>query len=99
MIIASYALGDQDAINDEDEFLMSLNRFNVMSSRARAKLIVFVSQEVVNHLSGDIDILIESRLLKVFAESYCNNSRIMNLGYLDSNGSPIKVEGIFKYRE
>lgn len=99
IIIASYALGDQDAINDEDEFLMSLNRFNVMSSRARAKLIVLVSQEIVNHLSGDLDILRESRLLKVFAESYCNNSRIMDLGYIDLNGNPVIVEGVFKYRE
>lgn len=44
VIIASFALGDQDAIQDEDEFLMSLNRFNVMTSRARAKLITLVSQ-------------------------------------------------------
>jgi hypothetical protein len=33
VIVASYALGDPDAIGDEDEFLMSLKRFNVMSSR------------------------------------------------------------------
>lgn len=46
LIIASYALGDPDAIADEDEFLMSANRFNVMASRPRAKLIVFVSREV-----------------------------------------------------
>jgi hypothetical protein len=98
IIIASYALGDQDAIQKEDEFLMSLNRFNVMSSRARAKLIVFVSQEIINHLSGDIDVLRESRLLKVFAELYCNNSRKMNLGYINPKGKTINVEGIFKYR-
>lgn len=33
IIIASFALGDSDAIQDEDEFLLSLNRFNVMASR------------------------------------------------------------------
>jgi hypothetical protein len=44
VIIASFALGDPGAIQDEDEFLMSLNRFNVMSSRAKAKLIVLVSR-------------------------------------------------------
>ena len=52
MIIASFALGDPDAIGDEDEFLMSLKRFNVMASRARAKLIVLVSREVVDHLAA-----------------------------------------------
>lgn len=35
VMIASFALGDEDAIRTEDEFLLSLNRFNVMASRAR----------------------------------------------------------------
>jgi superfamily I DNA and/or RNA helicase len=34
--IGSFASGDQDDSQDEDEFLMSLNRFNVMTSSARA---------------------------------------------------------------
>jgi superfamily I DNA and/or RNA helicase len=37
VIIASFALGDQDAIQDEDEFLMSLNRFNVMACQVLCK--------------------------------------------------------------
>jgi DNA replication ATP-dependent helicase Dna2 len=52
VIIVSYALGDPDAIAEEDEFLMSFNRFNVAASRARAKLIVLVSQQVISHLSS-----------------------------------------------
>ena len=47
-MIATFALGDPDAISDEDEFLLSLNRFNVMASRARAKLVVLVSRQVVD---------------------------------------------------
>ncbi|MCY4375156.1 MAG: AAA domain-containing protein [Spirochaetaceae bacterium] len=39
VIIASYTLGDPAQIAEEDEFLMSLNRFNVIASRARAKLL------------------------------------------------------------
>jgi DNA replication ATP-dependent helicase Dna2 len=97
VIIASFALGDPDMIHEEDEFLMSLNRFNVMASRARAKLIVLVSQQVVNHLSNDLDTLRESRLLKFFVESFCNDSRPMTLGYLD-NGTPRLVSGLFKSR-
>lgn len=98
VIIASFALGDQDAIQDEDEFLMSLNRFNVMTSRARAKLITLVTQEVVNHLSGELDTLRESRLLKVYVESYCNNFRPMTLGYVTANGV-LQVAGVFKWRQ
>lgn len=96
VVIASYALGDPDAIQDEDEFLMSLNRFNVMASRARAKLVVFVSQEVVNHLSSDLDTLRESRLLKVYVESFCRNRSTMTLGLI-TEGTEVPVHGLFKY--
>lgn len=81
VIIASFALGDPDQIAEEDEFLMSLNRFNVMASRARAKLIVFVSREVVDHLASEIEIMHESRLLKVFVETFCNQSTPLTLHY------------------
>jgi hypothetical protein len=97
VMLASFALGDPDAISDEDEFLLSLNRFNVMSSRARAKLIVMVSQEVVDHLSSDMDVLRGSALLKTFAETFCSQGRPMHLGYV-ANGGPQAVDGIFRWR-
>jgi hypothetical protein len=99
VVIASYAMGDQDAIQNEDEFLMSLNRFNVMTSRARAKLIVFATRELVNHLAGDLDVLDQSRLLKVFVESFCNRSQPAALGEITGEGKTRTVEGILKWRE
>jgi len=98
VIIASFALGDPDAIMAEDKFLYSLNRFNVMASRARAKLIVLVTQEIVDHLANDIDVLRASRLLKMYAESFCRSARPMDLGYLQGGASPVIVPGLFKYR-
>ena len=97
VIIASYALGDQDLIRDEDEFLMSLNRFNVMVSRARTKIITLVSQEVINHLSLDVDILWESRLLKLFADSFCSMAELMTLKYYDEKEGEQTREGTYKY--
>lgn len=82
VIIASFALGDMDQIGEEEEFLMSLNRFNVMASRARAKLIVLVSRQVVDHLASEVEVLHQSRLLKVFVENFCNQGRATSLGYL-----------------
>lgn len=98
VMIASYALGDPDAIQSEDEFLMSLNRFNVMASRARAKLIVLVSREIVDHLSSDLDVLRESRLLKSYVESFCQDARAMQLGYVKQGVSEL-VMGQFKRRK
>jgi DNA replication ATP-dependent helicase Dna2 len=77
---------------------MSLNRFNVIASRARAKLVVLVSQEVIGHLAHDIDVLRESRLLKLYAEGFCNNSRPMSLGYIEPGGVTRSVLGTFRWR-
>lgn len=82
VILASFGLGDLDIIRSEDEFLYSLNRFNVLASRARAKLIVFVTRSLLDHLSDDIDVLYESRLLKQFAESYCIKPESVTVGYI-----------------
>lgn len=97
VIIASFALGDPDQIEEEEEFLMSLNRFNVMASRARAKLIVLVSRQVVDHLAKEIEVLRESRLLKVFAESFCNQGRPATVGYIN-NGAVQVIQGEIRWR-
>jgi hypothetical protein len=97
VIIATFALGDPDQIREEDEFLMSLNRFNVMASRARAKLIVLVSEEVVYHLSSDLDVLRESGLLKLYVESFCQHAHQMTLGLVE-RGVPRPIVGTYRYR-
>lgn len=97
IIIASFALGDPDLIRDEEEFLMSLNRFNVIASRARAKLVVLVSQEIIDHMGTELEVLRESRLLKVFSDTYCANMLPMQLGFVQ-NQIVIPVNGTLKYR-
>ena len=81
VIVGSFGLGDPDLIRAEDEFLYSLNRFNVMASRARAKLIVLSTRSLVDHLADDVEVLEESRLLKNFAESYCQSPTPVELGF------------------
>jgi len=53
---------------------------------------------VVNHLSGELDILRQSRLLKVYVESFCNNSRPMTLGHISAT-AVLQVDGMFKWRQ
>lgn len=97
VMIATFALGDPDAISDEDEFLLSLNRFNVMASRARAKLVVLVSRQVVDHMSSDPEVLRGSALLKTFVETFCSNKRPMTLSYNAPSGQR-QVIGEFRWR-
>lgn len=84
VIIASFGIGDADLIRSEDEFLYSLNRFNVMASRARAKLIVLLTRSLVDHLADDGDVLEESRLLKDYAESFCQSPTSITLGFREN---------------
>ena len=97
VIVASFGLGDPDLIRAEDEFLYSLNRFNVMASRARAKLIVLTTRSLVDYLSNDAEVLEESRLLKNFAESFCQRPQLLTLGYLDG-GQLIERAGVLRTR-
>ena len=75
VIIASFGVGDPDTIESEDEFLYNLNRFNVMASRARAKLIVLVTRTLLDHLPRDSKVVQHSSLIKSFAESFCGDPR------------------------
>ena len=75
IIIASFGIGDPDLIADEDEFLYNLNRFNVMASRARAKLIVLLTRSLLDHLPRDRRVTAQSGLVKSFAEGFCQNPR------------------------
>jgi len=81
VVIASFGIGDPDLIRSEDEFLYSLRRFNVLASRARAKLILLASQSLIDHLPNDAQVLEESRLLKRFVETFCRPAGRLNLPY------------------
>jgi len=93
IIIASYAVGDPDTVAEEAEFLHDLNRFNVLATRAKAKLIVIASREVVAHISGDLQIIRSSELLKDFVDTFCANSRPATLDWIDTGRSrSVEVE-------
>jgi hypothetical protein len=82
-------------IASEDEFLFNLNRFNVLTSRSRAKLIVFATKTLLEHLSNDKNVLEHSRFLKRFSESYCCDSKPMQLGFV-KEGNDILRSGALR---
>lgn len=93
IIIASYAVGDPDTVAEEAEFLHDLNRFNVLATRAKAKLIVIASRELVSHISGDLQVIRSSELLKDFVDTFCSSSRPATLDWIDAGRSrPVEVE-------
>ncbi len=97
VIVGSFGLGDPDLIRAEDEFLYNLNRFNVMASRARAKLIVLTTRSLVDHLADDAEVLEQSRLLKNFAETFCADPTPVTLGYR-KDGAGVARTGLLRTR-
>ena len=82
VMIASFGLGDADQIAAEEEFIYSLNRFNVTASRAQAKFIALLSRPLVDYLPRDRRALEESRLLKHFVDGFLSTSeRIVLPGF------------------
>jgi hypothetical protein len=93
VIIASYAVGDPDTVAEEAEFLHDLNRFNVLATRAKAKLIVIASRELVAHISSDLQVIRSSELLKDFVDTFCANSRPATLQWNDNGTNrPVNIE-------
>ncbi|PYE51972.1 AAA domain-containing protein [Deinococcus yavapaiensis] len=79
VIFASFGVGDPDLIRAEDAFLFDLRRFNVMASRPRVKLVVFVTRSLLYHLSDDRDVVRDSALLKSVVDGYCDQHESLPL--------------------
>jgi uncharacterized protein YaiE (UPF0345 family) len=97
IIFGSFGLGDFDLIRSEDEFIYNLNRFNVLASRARAKLIIFITRSLVEYLSNNADVVRESKLIKHYVEIFCSNQRSLHLAYI-RDGAIDYRPGVMRYR-
>ncbi|HET7321742.1 MAG TPA: ATP-binding protein, partial [Longimicrobiaceae bacterium] len=76
MIIVSYAVADREYAEAEAAFLLDPNRFNVSITRARAKLIVLVSEAVLDAVPADEAVLTGSMALKGYADHCADAERV-----------------------
>jgi superfamily I DNA and/or RNA helicase len=66
VVVVSYGVADAEYAEAEAEFLLSRNRFNVAATRARMKLIVLVSDSVLDTVPSDREVLLDAMMLKEF---------------------------------
>ncbi|MCY4453402.1 MAG: AAA domain-containing protein [Immundisolibacterales bacterium] len=69
--IISFGVGDPDVIRGEERFLLQLERTNVAISRAMAKCVVFISDEVANHIPDDRRAAATAHALKGIVDEWC----------------------------
>lgn len=86
VMFASFGLGDGDQIATEEEFLYNLNRFNVVVSRAKTKMVVVLSRRMADYLPKDIKALRDSRLLKNFVYGFLRTGTTFSVPGLEDLG-------------
>ena len=66
LILVSFGLGDPDLIQHEEGFLFQKERINVAVTRAKAKVVLFVTRDLSFHLPDDPIIIEASKAIKNF---------------------------------
>ena len=95
MIVTSIGLSDVDKINDEVDFIFDINRFNVLTSRAKSKLIFIASQEILNYIPDDRRNIESSSKFDSYVNKFCNIR--FNLNVKDENNLSHKIT--FRYKQ
>ncbi len=88
-IITSIGISAQDQLLSEEEFIYNLNRFNVLSSRARAKFILICSKNFLTYIPNDKELMQTAAKIRRFALDYCNNEKELNF-YMNKDKLRIK---------
>jgi AAA domain len=87
VVIVSYGVTDSEYAEDEAEFLLSSNRFNVAATRARHKLIVLCADTVLDVVPTDQQVLLDAMMLKEFRR-YCD-SGLCDIPWTTTNGETV----------
>ena len=95
LIITSIGLSDEDKINAEEEFIFNLNRFNVLTSRAKNKIIFISSNKFLRYIPENRKVLENASKIYTFVEEFCNKEIALEI----KNESDVKETVRFRYKE
>ena len=95
LIISSIGISDKDQLNSESEFIYNINRFNVLTSRAKCKVILVASEKFLKFVPEERTIMEEAARIHKYAYKYCNKSQTLTIK--DEKDIDENVE--FRYKE
>jgi len=94
LIIASIGLSDKDKIGAEEDFIFDLNRFNVLTSRAKNKVIFISSNRFLKYIpEGRVNLESASKIY-TYVEDFCNKETILEI--TNENNEKEKIRFRFK---
>ncbi len=94
LIITSIGLSDEDKISTEEDFIFNLNRFNVLTSRAKNKIIFISSDKFLQYIPEDRKALENASKVYLYAEDFCNQQILLTVKNEKNENEQI----IFKYK-
>lgn len=94
LIITSIGLSDVDKIGEECEFIFDINRFNVLTSRAKNKLIFVSSKEFLRYVPEDRLVIENAAKINYYVKKFCNKK--MKLPIIDGEGNKTFIKFRFK---
>jgi hypothetical protein len=71
-IIASMGISARDQLMAEEEFIFGLNRFNVLTSRAKQKMLLLCSRTFLDHIPRDREIMAQASRIRAYALEFCS---------------------------
>ncbi|MCH8906968.1 MAG: AAA family ATPase, partial [Candidatus Heimdallarchaeota archaeon] len=79
LIIGTIGISSKDQLRAEEEFIYELNRFNVLTSRAKSKVILICSQNFLKYFPMKREVMENSSKIKDYVENYCDTSIAFDL--------------------
>ena len=79
LIVSSIGLSDRDQLESESEFIYNLNRFNVLTSRAKSKIVLVASKEFLNFIPNDRHVMEQAAKIRKFALDFCDKEKSLDI--------------------
>ncbi len=95
LIVTSFGLSDVDKIREECDFIFNINRFNVLTSRAKSKLILISSREFLKYVPDDRKAIENASKIYYYVKKFCNKK--MKLSIPDKDGHKTQIK--FRYKK
>lgn len=88
-IIGSVGISSRDQLAAEEAFIYDLNRFNVLTSRAKDKIVLICSRNYLDYIPRDRDVMGYAARVRDFAEVFCDQRQPMTV--TNEAGDPEEV--------
>jgi len=79
LILATLAVSSRDQLAAEEAFLYDLNRFNVLTSRARQKMVLLCPRAFLDYVPDDRAVFDHAARVRAFAHDFCDREERLSI--------------------